>query len=284
MFKNRLLNICIFLGVIVGTVAITAIGALILDLVVSSGTQNANVTPAGFPRLSQNLQNELNTAMSPEFPFNFDMTGNPFADASGVNLEAKKPENLPLGKTLPTLAQLPKIVSNTPANNIPLATQIFGNQNQPNVTVMPTPIPTPTPAIDSNALLAERNRRLRQGEDVGDLSLIYSIDDVKPIGVIGSGKQNRIWLYSPSTKKTFSVAKGTRFRDGSIEGITADGVEFRREDGKSLAVRWSKEGYKADEADSPILRVSPKKGVQAKSSDDETEKIVQSRPKSNPDQ
>ena len=284
MFKNRLLTLCVFLGVCVGTIGATVIGALIYDLVGSSGKQNAEVAPAPFPRLAQNLQNYLNTALSPEFPFNFDMTGNPFADASGVNLEAKKTENLPLGKTLPTPTQLPKIVSSTPANNIPLATQMFGNQNQPNGTVTPLPTPTPTPAIDSNTLLAERNRRLRQGEDVGDLSLIYSIDDVKPIGVIGSGKQNRIWLYSPTTKKTFSVAKGTRFRDGSIEGITADGVEFRREDGKSLAVRWSKEGYKADEADSPILRVSPKKGVQAKSSDDENEKIVQSRPKSNPDQ
>lgn len=278
MFKNRLLTVCIFLGVCVVTIVTTVIGALIFDLLSGSNKAEAEVVPASFPRLAQNLQGELNTAMSPEFPFNFDMTGNPFKDASGVSFEAKNTENSPLGKKDNPLTLPPKIVNKTPSNSTPLSVQMFGNQNQPNNGLAPLPTPIPTPGPDANALLADRNRKIRQGEEVGDLPMIYSVEDVKPIGIIGSGNKNRIWLYSPTTKQTFSVAKGTRFRDGAVEGVNSDGVVFKREDGKEISVRWSKEGYKGDDPNSPFLRVPSKKPEQAKNTGNNDQPNNEERP------
>lgn len=263
MFKNRFFTIGIFAAVCVLTSVLTVFGSFVVDAVSNFGKDEKEVVPASYPRLAQNLQNDLNGALSPEFPFNFESAGNPFADKTGVSLAVGDKQNTPVGNNTGGLMPIPVQAKNSfpNGNQMPIPVQSFGNNpnmtNMPNPVMTPQPVPT-VPAVDSKALLAERNRQIRQGIEVGDLSAIYSIDDVRPIGMIGSGDRNRVWLYSPSTKQTFSVRKGTRFRDGVIESVNKEGVEFRRDNGTVANSRWMKNSEKSNaDADAPILRVEP---------------------------
>ena len=258
MFRNRFFTIAIFVAVCLLTSVLTVFGSFIVDAVSSYGKDKTEVAPASYPHLAQNLQNDLNSALSPQFSFNFDTADNPFADKTGVSLAVNEKQNMPVGNNgqiQPTV--LPKGAFPTSTQVVPV--QTFGNnQVMPNNTNVPQPVVPTLPVSDSKTLLAERNRQIRQGLEVGDLSAIYSIEDVRPIGMIGSGDKNRVWLYSPSTKQTFSVRKGTHFRDGTIETVNKEGVEFRRNDGTTANTRWMKNSEKSkDDADAPILRVEP---------------------------
>jgi hypothetical protein len=272
LFKNRFFTIGILVAVCVLTSVATVFGAFIMDAVSSYGKDKTEVAPASYPHLSENLQNQLNLALSPEFPFDFETAGNPFADKTGVSLAVGDNKSLlPVGNNGQTqLGQIPRTVLPNGSQVMPL--QNFNQPTQPTITIKGTninPFDTVLPVentVDSKQLLQERNRQIRQGLEVGDLSGIYSINDVRPIGMIGSGDKNRVWLYSPKTKQRFSVRKGTRFRDGTIEGVTKEGVDFRRNDGTVANSRWMKnsELSKDNDADAPLLRVeqSPQNPVQ----------------------
>lgn len=263
---------------IAAAAVLTFAGAAVYGAIARYGEPERQMPPADFPRLAENLQAELNKSFYPEFAFAFDKVGNPFADKSNVSSAVTAPTAapnqiiLPAGGS-PSSAQLPvpRPFGNTPppagfnqsAGSPPTSvnTQIIpaGNRTAP---VGTAPAPSAAPfSTDSKKLLAERNRLIRQGAAVGDLSAIYSIADVRPIGIIGTGNKNKIWLYAPSTKQTFSVRQNTRFADGIIEAVTDEGVTFRYDNGTVETVRWMRNSDKEKNSpDAPFLRVVPLTG------------------------
>lgn len=259
MFKNRYLTIGIFAGLLVITSLVVTFGGFVVEAVSSYAKDKQEVAPANYPHLAQNLQNDLNVAMSPEFPFDFDSAGNPFADKTGLSIDAAKGNAVSSNIGLPMSGKNPSSTGGSPVMPIQQIGGVIGSMP------VPTPAAGPPPAavvssVDSGALLQERNRQIRQGKDVGDVAAIYSVDEVRPIGIIGTGDRNRIWLYSPSTKQTFTVRRGSRLHDGTIESVGSEGVEFRRDNGTVAFSRWMKNSQKSpagENADAPLLRVEP---------------------------
>lgn len=273
MFYKRFFVAGLAMAATFATLLLTVIAGMTLSAAASFSKTEAPAPPPPIPRLATNLRGELNTALSPEFAFNFDTAGNPFDDKTGVSLATRGNKNTAAsanqnlnfpdstGSSTP-----PKISSSVPTNRIsvqPFPVGISPPQTgQPTGAVMPIErnLPT-TAAIDTNQLVRERQRQIRLGEkDVPDLPSLYSIDEVRPYGVVGSGTINRVKLYSPTTGQRFSVVKGTRFRDGSIESIGDEGVSFRRLSGELVFSRWAKNKDKSYQdgkvsADAPVLRV-----------------------------
>lgn len=259
--KNYYYILGICLACAMASVLMVAVGGFALSAFGSFGKTEMAVAPAPFPRLTDGLQAQLNTALVPEFPFAFQADGNPFADksgVSGVSLAGKQSNPTPVlrdvvgnsninasGVKPPVLAQMP-----------PFANP-FGEQPAPPAP-MPNLVPVKPPVIDTKELVAERQRQIKLGQSAPSLSSVYGIDDVKPYGIVGSGSSNRVKLYSAATGARFSVARGARFRDGTIESISNEGVTFRRDGGDTVVSRWVKNtGDKTDKADAPIIRVEP---------------------------
>ncbi len=268
-FNHRFLTIGLFVAACILTSFAVVFGFFLVEAVGFYGTRQPAVAPANFPHLSQDLRNNLNGALSPEFPFNFETVGNPFADKTGVSGKT----TFERGSTLVPPSAPVSTAKNGFQNISPLMPVKMGGTNSG---FLPPPNPinmnsssVPQPVVisrsDPKELLAERNRQLRQGKEVGDVASIYSVDDVRPIGVVGSGTRNRVLLYAPSTGQTFSVGRGTRFRDGSIEAFDNEGAQFRRLDGSIVNNRWMKTSEKSplrEDADAPFLRVPDEQTVQ----------------------
>jgi len=258
MLNNRFLIALLFTGVASGTILLTAIVGFALSTVGSYGVKPAPVSPAPIPRLSENLRGELNSAMAPEFPFNFDTVGNPFADTSGVSLAVNR--EVPVSGT-----------TVTGGNPAPATLNPFPKDGFPKTAPMPTPnypsgnqSPNPITVMPNNQLpvelLKERQRQAKLGKDVPTLASYYSIDELRPYGVVGSGTSNKVKLFAPATNSRFAVSRGTRFRDGTIESIGDEGVSFRRDNGEVVFNRWMKNKGRAaaggnNQANAPILRV-----------------------------
>ncbi len=252
-----ILGICIASAM--ATVLMTAVGGFALSASGSFGKTEMAVTPAPFPRLTDGLQAQLNTALVPEFPFAFQADGNPFADKSGVSGVSSSGKQ---GNPIPVLRD---VVGNSNINSsgvkppvlpqLPPLSNPFGEQLTP-LAPLPNLPPVRPPPIDTKELAAERQRQIRLGQPAPPLPSIYGIDDVKPYGIVGSGSTNRVKLYSAATGERFSVVRGTRFRDGTIESISNEGVTFRRTSGEVVVNRWVKNtGDKTDQTDAPIMRV-----------------------------
>lgn len=262
MLNNRFFFAGLLIAVMLVTVILTAIGGLAVSAAAGGSDQDTQPAhPAPIPRDSEKLRSDLNKAFNPEFAFNFEAVGNPFADKTNVssaqiadqpNLPGQIPVNmLAGGRLIQPPAQFPR--SSMPYAMMPNVLQsspspVAGSQLAPN-------IPTAPPAVDTKELVRERNRSIKLGRSVRDIASLFSIDEVRPYGTIGSGDTNYVKLYAKSTQDRLTVGRGTRFRDGVIEAISDEGVIFRRDDGKTVFSKWLR-STKA-ESDSAVLRVSP---------------------------
>ncbi|MCY7375269.1 MAG: hypothetical protein LH472_04775 [Pyrinomonadaceae bacterium] len=258
--KNYYYILGICLASALATVLMAAVGGFALSAFGSFGKTETAVTPAPFPRLTDGLQAQLNTALVPEFPFAFQADGNPFADKSGVSDVSLS------GKQSNPTSVLRDVVGNSNINSsgvkppvlpqMPPLSNPFGEQLAP--PPPPNLVPVKQPPIDTKELVAERQRQIKLGQPAPSLPSVYGIDEVKPYGIVGSGSNNRVKLYSAATGARFSVASGTRFRDGTIDSISNEGVTFRRNSGETVVSRWVKNtGDKTDQPDAPIMRVEP---------------------------
>ena len=254
MTKHRFFIPLAFAAILLGVCCVTFVVGFAADLFTRK--KEAPVQPATYPRLAQELQGQVHEAMSPIFPFTFEQPEEPFTDKTGLSLTApgaaKTPSNIEAlrsGLAAPPLA-LPR--------SFPTSGPSFAAPVTPPPTLAPPPTPTPTPKVDVKQLLAERQRQIRQGEKVGPLAALYSVEEVRPIGIIGSGSRNRVWLYDPDTNQRFTVQRGEAFRDGTLEAVNSEGVVFRHSNGKISTARWMKNSEMPTDtaaADAPLLRV-----------------------------
>lgn len=279
MFNNRYFVLGLLVATTMATIFLTAIVGLAWSAIGSMGAKDAPAPNAPIPHLSENLRGELNSALTPEFPFNFDTVGNPFADTSGVSLAVSKTSpNSAVGMSmLPNgssqIAAFPGQGAAAVRPAFPRGGQRQGVMPMPNYTggVMPQAMqnipnmvaannqPAPNAGNETSELIKERQRQVKLGREVPALASFYSIDDLRPYGIVGSGDNNRVKLISTSTKARFPVASGTKFRDGTIVGISDEGVSFRRGSGEVVVKRWMKNkdtsAGNAMQADAPVMRV-----------------------------
>ena len=227
-----LILIAIFGAAFVLTAAFGLTAAVVrayADKQIESETTDA----AAIPQISASLQGEINGALSPEFPFNFESAENPFLDPTGVSLGTGKtaafvqtnPAALPVGTGRPIGTGI------APAAYYP-------NYQPPNAVPSPTPNTSVRPQISGESLIKQRLERLnklkKSGQSVPSLASAFTIDDIRPYGSIGSGDFNLVKLYSISTGTRFSVPNGTRFFDGKVVGMNTRGVFFERDSGERI--------------------------------------------------
>lgn len=267
--NNRFLLAALLAAVALGTMVLTVAGGLAVSAVGFFGASPKAAATAPLPSPPpENLRGELNSALAPELPFNFDAVGNPTADKSGVALAAGK-----TGGSLPSVA-----VTTAPVNQLVPVNQSVSDSRVvrfPKNTLLkpgeamvappldpngyPSPLPnSQLPLSGTSELLKERRRQIKLGQEVAPLASYYRIDELRPYGVVGSGNRNQVKLFAPATGTRFSVSGGTRFRDGTIEAIGDEGVSFRRDNGEVVFYRWMKnQGKKSEDspADAPLLRV-----------------------------
>lgn len=261
MFQNRFYIAALLGAVFIITILLTVSGGAAAAALASDGTDPAGALAAAqIPQLSTNLRNELNSALSPEFSFDFEAVGNPFADKSGVSLAVSQPSGA-VGGQPGRMTAYPKQGMMPPAGfpaNLP-SHAAMGQPKSGIPNAMQPPPSSALPAVQTNTseLVKERQRDIKLGRPAPPLASLYAIDDLYPYGVVGSGSTNKVKLYNPETKMRFAVAKGTRFRDGTVESIGDEGVKFRRTGGETVFKRWMKKAQKSigNQPDAPVLRV-----------------------------
>lgn len=231
--------------VFVLTVGLTVIAGYLIEKLANSAAITLSIDPS-YPRLSEKLQQDLNSAHAPEMPFNLASAKNPFGYLPTWETQNSKDSSKENSKDSKMISS-PAI---TPVTT-PVVTPVSLAKADSNPVVNPTPTTVNQP--DSRQLLLERQKQIKQGQQVKDLSSIYSIDEVRPIGIIGSGNKNKVWLYAPNTKQRFTVHQGASFRDGILEQIRDTGLLFRRSDGTIVQAQWVK-NKELQDTYTPVLR------------------------------
>ena len=262
MFSHRYFGAALLAAVLTGSLLLTLLAGFVLSTAAGIGAEKPPVEPAPIPHLSDNLRGELNSAYAPEFPFNFDAASNPFADKSGVSVTAGSSAAAAAGSSAlppPPVAggfSLRPNGAGIPPGLYPAPSPISGAGGR---------LPQPPPLLSAEAaappvadLLKERQRSIKLGRNVAPLASFFSIDDLRPYGIVGSGDNNRVKLFAPSTKDRFSVARGTRFRDGTIISFSDESVSYRRDNGEVTLKRWMKNlqtAPSANQPDAPVIRL-----------------------------
>ncbi len=248
---NQFRIIALAIAVLVITPLLIIVGGASVGALSSFGNDKESAQPAPVPRLSQEMRSQLNTALAPEFPIQFDTAGNPFTDRTGVS--AGKNSGSPVvseNRVGEITGRFPGMVRNQSGQIPPVIQNIGRSVNQlpgnslSQLQIQNTP---PVPVIKTEDLLRERKRDQRLGKKVEPSSSLYSIDELRPYGIVGTEQKNRVKLFAASTKDRFSVSRGTRFRDGVIEAISNEGVQFRKDNGQTVFVRWLKNTKSGDD-------------------------------------
>lgn len=276
MLYKRYFVVGLMTAAILATILLTVIAGLGLSVAASFSKKEETVQPEPIPRLEASLRGELNSALAPEFAFSFDQSVNPFADKTGVSQLAggnKTPSaNQVFNLPLPNATVVSKVSPVIPPSRIPGAN--FSPGVPPSIQPMPdlgVPIngqfPSRSAEVDTDQLLRERQRQIKLGKtDVPTVHSLFSIDNIKPYGIVGSGTNNRVKFYATDGGggTRFAVGRNARFRDGTLESVEDEGVRFRRDNGETVLIRWEKNKSRdrANGADAPILRVDGKSDPQ----------------------
>lgn len=101
------------------------------------------------------------------------------------------------------------------------------------------------PVIAETDDLSERLKayadEVKKGVSVPEKTSIYRLAEIEPIGITGSARRGQVVMfYVPKTKATIFGALGTRFRDGKLENVTADGVNLQTTGGTPVFKRWAR--------------------------------------------
>ena len=205
----------LFVAVISGLLAFT--GNLIWQREYLSSNQTGDAEPSSYPRLTDNLRNEL--FKPSESPLNeLDVLKNPFRGGerfAGINAQSSS-----INLSSSNIQTSPKTTERSPSSSeneavfIPSMRQNGESNSQPlNVAV-------------------ETETSLSPSKNNGSESV--------PIGVAGNSDK-KVILFKNRDGETFSASRGQTVSGGSVvENVSAEGVIIRREDGTSDVLKWSR--------------------------------------------
>lgn len=262
MFSSRYFGIILTAAVLIGSLVLTVFAGYVLSTVAGLSAETPPVEAAPIPHLSDNLRGDLNAAFTPEFPFDFDTASNPFADKSGVSLTVGNAgDTAPSDSSLPANFNRPPLSAGSYPSHSNVIPPVYPGANVPPSAVIPNGTLNngfAAPPVNTADLVKERQHSIKLGKTVPPLASLYGIDELRPYGVVGSGNENRVKLFAPSTNDRFSVARGTRFRDGTIVSFGDESVSYRRDSGELVVKRWIKNLRTAtgvNQPDAPLLRI-----------------------------
>jgi hypothetical protein len=102
-----------------------------------------------------------------------------------------------------------------------------GNRERNASTQDVTVVVDPASAEATIARIRARDVNLRAGIDAGPESVVFAIEDLRPIGVVSGGDgEQEVMFYSSALDRVISFPVGTQFFDGRLIGLKPDGVEF----------------------------------------------------------
>lgn len=265
-FSSPVFGFILLIGVFATVFCLSVGSSLIFDKVSAySDGKKLQPVPADYPRLSADLRSQLDGGG--DLPVEaqtvgFDTANNPFSDRTNLaNLAAAKNNQVNGSFNNPVVAPGANVLPPMPNN--PGGKTVFAQS--PTVSAVPN-MPPNIPVGNSDETLnlyRQRQRdRLNGQTDNGKSSEIYSIDEVRPLGVTGRGDKREILFYSPTTKQTFTAPRGSRFRDGEMEDVNETGVSFRKTDRSQVTTKWARNaaGAKtadADTTDEAVIETNP---------------------------
>lgn len=148
---------------------------------------------------------------------------NPFADQSGISNRT----TTPVSTSAPQSASVRNVNPAASQNNAQRS-QAQQQQSVPGRTVQPDSSVNPQPQLETKARLQLRDEKIRLGMDGGPEAMVFSVDDLLPVGRVsgGDGKEE-VLFYSQTACRVVSFPVGTQFFDGLLESLRPEGVVFR---------------------------------------------------------
>lgn len=162
---------------------------------------------SAIPRLPRDTEDKLAAALYPELPPLASVT-DPFVDRAGLNHSA----------------------ANLRASS------------QNNTGLINTAGPLVPSLPDRNARLSQWQQSLRAAVKAGvalpPMTSAYLISELAPTGKFDMGGREGVWLYLELERRTIAANVGTKFYDGMLVGVDAEGAQFRTALGHTKLVPW----------------------------------------------
>lgn len=217
--RNKLLFVLMPVIAFSLSLAVHALGKPSLDD--NTVISQADVRPAGEPKLDPNLHDQLLQALNPT-PISLpNPIKNPFIDRAGTAARTTTPQG----------------AASKPGSLNPMGGPGAQAQQQPG-------------AVDADnkplKSFAERYRDLQKqaaaarqaGRPAPPLTSIYSI---KEIEIYGHAQGGGAWIYSKPEERAFTVNAGAQFIDAVFVGFEGDEAVFRTNAGRTIRLQLSRE-------------------------------------------
>ncbi len=152
----------------------------------------------------------------------------PFIDRGGIS--GLVPATLTTGRTTVPSTKAGATVIRNPDGTVASVQNIPGRTSAPGTAAVNVAAEAP-PKVTTRDRLARWESNRAYGQSYLPESTLFAIEDLIPVGFVDGGDtEKEVMFYSQAADRTLSFPAGTRFYDGWLLEITAEGVVFRFND------------------------------------------------------